>query len=75
MFWNRRKDEQRVVVDQSNATIGIGYVKNLNVSQIASTINNGVEFDDDLPETTGTGQNIAIVSFEDFDIDLDDVFD
>lgn len=68
-FWNRKDNEgtTRVTVDQSNATIGIRSVQNLNVNQIAGTINNGVKSTDkdQQPQPqpkpkTGGGQSIAI---------------
>ena len=68
-----------MIINQSNAKIGIDRVENLNVQQIGGTINNGVKTTKQSQQSakTGQGESIAIGFQIDAEIsqDLDDLFD
>ena len=68
-----------VIINQTDAKIGIDRVQNLNVMQIGGTINNGVKFTEKTqPSTkTGKGESLAIGYQMDAETsqNLDDLFD
>jgi hypothetical protein len=68
-----------VIINQSNAKIGIDRVENLNVQQIGGTINNGVKTTEQSQQATKTGEGESIAIGFQMDVetsqDLDYLFD
>ncbi|PJE42157.1 MAG: hypothetical protein CUR32_06635 [Flavobacterium sp.] len=68
-----------IIINQSDAKIGIDRVENLNVSQIGGTINNGVKSTEQSQQSaqTGKGKSIAIgyQMNDETSQDLNDLFD
>lgn len=71
-----------IIINQSDAKIGIDRVQNLNVQQIGGTINNGAKSTEQSQQSakTGQGESIAIgyqmdaETSQDLDDLLDDIF-